>query len=513
MSELLNIEMWPATKLIPYAKNPRKITDQAIAAVAGSLKEFGFRQPIVVDAEGVIIAGHTRLLAAQRLGMEEVPVHVAHDMSPEQAQAYRLVDNRAGEFSEWDSDLLKLELGSLADFDLSFAGFEKLLEDMPTIPAVPVVEEMTGGQRDQVPEVIDGDAKSQRGEVYELGPHRLMCGDSTSEEDVHALIGDEQAPLIHADPPYGMGKESDGVENDNLYREKLDTFQMAWWRAWRRYLLNNGSAYIWGNAEDLWRLWYSGGLAASERITFRNEIVWDKESGMGMNSETHRQYATATERCLFFMLGEQGFGNVNKEDYWEGFEPIRSYLEAQAKENGWGAKEINALCGVQMYGHWFSKSQWVMIPEKHYLTLQKAAHGYFAKPYAELRALYDGGTTTGGHLAAKQEFYGTRAYFDNVHDNMRDVWQFARVTGEDRHGHATPKPVDLTARCIKSSAPKGGIVLEPFGGSGSTLIAAAVSGRVCRTMEITPNYCDVIRRRWTKFAKDNGVAPGSGALE
>lgn len=504
------VKLWPVEKVKPCPRNPRKISAEAIAAVAGSIKAFGFRNPIIVDKRGEIINGHTRLLAAQSLAMKTVPVITADDLTPEQVRAYRLADNRVAEFSEWDRAMLEAELAAPM-VDVSFASFDDLLKELPKDG----VAASGPGERDAVPEVAKGKPISKRGEVYELGEHRLMCGDSTSADDIAALMRDEKnAPLLHADPPYGMGKEADGVENDNLYNSKLDKFQMAWWKAWRPYLRDNASAYVWGTAEDLWRLWYSGGLRDSERLTMRNEIVWDKESGMGQNSEGHRQYATATERALFFMLGEQGFGNVNTEDYWEGFEPIRGYLEAQAKAMGWGAKAINEICGVGMFAHWFSKSQWHMIPERHYATLQKAAEGKaFTMSYADLRALYDGSTATGGHLAAKQAFYGTRAFFDNVHDNMMDVWRFGRVVGEERHGHATPKPVDLTARAIKSSAPKGELVLEPFAGSGTTLIAAAVAGRRCRTMEISEHYCDVIRRRWMAFAIANKLKPGRGALE
>lgn len=121
-------EIWPIEKPIPYARNQRKISDEAVAAVAGSIKEFGFRQPIIVDADGVIIAGHTRLRAAQRLGMTEVPVIVARDLTPAQVQAYRLADNRVAEFSEWDNDMLKVELDELVGkIDLQFAGFDDLL--------------------------------------------------------------------------------------------------------------------------------------------------------------------------------------------------------------------------------------------------------------------------------------------------------------------------------------------------------------------------------------------------
>jgi DNA modification methylase len=489
-----SIETVRVDSLKPWGKNPRK--DHAVEKIARSMEAFGVLAPIIVQkGTSRVLAGHGRLQALKKLKVETVMVVIA-DLSDDQAAAYTVADNKLGELADWDlaglADILKgLEASS---FDLSLTGFDA--GEMKR-----VLSGLARSLGDDLLVVPDkSPAISAPGDVWELGQHRLMCGDSTKPEDVRQLVGDGRAPLVHADPPYGMGKEADGVENDNLYRQKLDAFQMAWWKAWRPFLLDNASAYVWGQAEDLWRLWYSGGLKESERITFRNEIVWDKTAGMGQFSETHRQFATSTERCLFFMLGEQGFGNVNKDDYWEGFEPIRSYLAEELARLEWGAKDVARLTGVGMYGHWFTKSQWVMIPDKHYKTLQEAAQGRaFTRPYPELRVLYDGQMTTGGHLAAKQEFYGTRAYFDNVHDNMRDIWTFPRVTGEERFGHATPKPLDLTARAVVSSAPPGALVLEPFSGSGTTLIACESANRHCRAMELTPGYVDVAVRRWQNF--------------
>ena len=159
----------------------------------------------------------------------------------------------------------------------------------------------------------------------------------------------QYAILCHADPPYGMGKEAEGIANDNLYASKLDAFQMRWWQACRASLADNASVYIWGNAEDLWRLWYQGGLQASERMTFRNELVWDKgDAGAGgishQGAEGFRCYPGATERCLFFMLGEQGF-NTNADNYWEGWEPIRLYLETERKKMGWDVPTMKRLVG------------------------------------------------------------------------------------------------------------------------------------------------------------------------
>jgi DNA modification methylase len=298
-------------------------------------------------------------------------------------------------------------------------------------------------------------------------------------------MGGEKADMVHADPPYGMGKEKDGIANDNLYRDKLDAFQMQWWRAVRPHVEDNGSAYIWGNAEDLWRVWYVGGLRNSERLTMRNEVVWDKGNGEGMLSDAHRMYPTATERCLVFMLGEQGFNN-NADNYWDGWEPIRAYLEAQISAMGWSRKDINAIFntannGGGMASHLISGSQFHFPTEAMYKKLQAAAKGdAFKRDYDDL----------------KREFYATRAYFDNTHDNMTDVWQFKRVQGEDRHGHTTPKPVEMVARAIKSSCPDGGVVYAPFGGTLPEVIAAENLSRQCRAVEIAPAYVAVALQRY-----------------
>jgi DNA modification methylase len=311
-------------------------------------------------------------------------------------------------------------------------------------------------------------------------------------------MGGEKAQLCHADPPYGMGKEGDGIANDNLYAAKLDKFQMAWWTACRLSLADNASAYIWGNAEDLWRLWYVGGLNSSERLMFRNEIIWDQVTGVSWGKDGMaglRQYAPMGERCLFFMLGEQGFNN-NADNYWDGWEGIRSALAADCEKMGWGAKDIERICGVGMFGHWFTKSQWTFIPEEHYKKLQTAAreHDAFKREHDAFKREHD--ELKREHDELKREFYATRAYFDNTHDNMTDVWSFSRVTGEDRHGHATPKPVAMIERCIKSSTPDGVIVAEPFCGSGTTIIAAENLGRKCYAMEISPGYVAVILQRY-----------------
>jgi hypothetical protein len=315
----------------------------------------------------------------------------------------------------------------------------------------------------------------------------------------------KRAALLHADPPYGMGKQADGVANDNLYRERLDDFQMEWWATFRTFLEDNASAYIWGNAPDLWRLWYAGGLAESEQLELRNEIVWDKKSIPGMASPGLTQYPIASERCLFFQIGDQFLGNINAEDFPETWEPLRAYMEGEAVAAAIKPGDIKRVCGCGMYSHWFTRSQFNLIPEKHYATLAAAYPGRFARPWASLKAEWD--KVRGG---PQSEIQGARSYFDNAHDVMRDVWEFPRVSGDDRHGHATPKPVAMMERVMRSSLPSGGLCVEPFGGSGATLMGAESTGRVCYTMELQPKYVDVIVKRWQDFTGKKATLESTG---
>jgi ParB-like chromosome segregation protein Spo0J len=180
----MSVESWPIDKPIPYARNPRKNTG-AIDKVAASLKEFGWKQPIVVDAEGVVVVGHTRLIAAQKLGWAEVPVLVAGDLTPTQIKAYRLADNRTNEEAEWDNELLALELADLniQDFDLALTGFD--LDELTAIDAKANATSEGLTDPDEIPEAPAGPI-SQPGDLWLLGKHRLLCGDSTSVDAVQS---------------------------------------------------------------------------------------------------------------------------------------------------------------------------------------------------------------------------------------------------------------------------------------------------------------------------------------
>ncbi len=498
----MQIEPILIDSLIPYARNSRTHSDAQVAQVAASIREFGFTNPVLIDSDGGIIAGHGRVLAARKLGMETVPAIRLNHLTDSQKRAYIIADNKLALNAGWDDELLALELGELKglDFDLELTGFDD--DEIAKLLAGEAEEGLT--DPDDAPPLPEN-PRTRPGDIWVMGEHRVMCGDSTIISDVEKLMDGKTAQLLHADPPYGMGKEGDGVVNDNLYAANLDNFQMEWWATFRTFIEDNASAYIWGNAPDLWRLWYAGGLGDSERFELRNEIVWDKNNIAGMASPDLTQYPIATERCLFFQLGNQFLGNVNAADFPESWEPVRGYMESQAKAAGVNPAEIKRVCDCGMYSHWFTKSQFTLIPEKHYRNLANEYPGHFAKPWKELKSEWD--RVKGG---PNSEVQGARSYFDNAHEIMRDVWEFSRVTGEERYGHATPKPVAMMERVMKSSLRVGGLVVEPFGGSGATLIGAEKSGRICYTMEMQPRYCDVIVRRWQQFTGKTATLESTG---
>jgi DNA modification methylase len=479
----MKLENLRIADLTPDPQNSRQHDDKNLKAIMGSLKEFGQRKPIVITEAGVIVAGNGTVEAAKRLGWLDIEVvRVPSDWTDAQVKAFAIADNRTAELANWNqevltSQLLELEAEGWELAEFGFEAFELPDEDKPII-------------EDEIPESAPG--RVALGDVWQLGRHRVMCGDSTKPEDVKRLVGKEKAQLLHADPPYGMGKEGDGVANDNLYGNKLDKFQMDWWRTFRPHLENDASAYIWGNAPELWRLWYVGGLNDFEALTFRNEILWEQEGvSWGKDGMSNlRQYANMGERCLFFMLGEQGFNN-NSDNYWQGWEPLRIYLVNEMSTMGWTKKDLDRITKSQMSSHWITTSQWLFPTQANYQLIQTEAKGQaFKKEYEELKKEYE---------ELKKEFYSQRAYFDSSHDQMSDIWRFDRVKGADRHGHATPKPIEMMARVMKSSLPKDGLCLEPFGGSGATLIGAEQTGRRCYTMELQPEYCDIIIERWEKL--------------
>ncbi|OPZ40776.1 MAG: Modification methylase MboII [Bacteroidetes bacterium ADurb.BinA104] len=374
---------------------------------------------------------------------------------------------------------------------------------------------------DEPAEVVEDDyneeppaePKSKLGDIWQLGNHRLICGDSTDPAVIDRLMDGVKADMVFTDPPYGMKKESEGVLNDNLNFDELLDFNRQWIPLTFGALKDNGSWYCWGIDEPLMDI-YSEILRpmkkqkGQDKLTFRNLITWDKGSGQGQLSEDLRMYPIADEKCLFVMMGVQGFSD-NADNYFEAWEPIRIYLKQERDRMGWSNADMKKMCGHSPTSgcHWFDKSQWMMPTEEEYKTWQHHAKGEgfkkeyegFKKEYEEIKKEYE---------EIKKEYYSTRAYFDNTHDNMNNVWHFDRTSQEERKdtgGHATPKPIALCGRAIKSSSREGEIVLDVFGGSGSTLIACEQLNRKCYMCELDPHYVDVIIERWETFTGQKAV--------
>ena len=489
--------------LTPDKKNANRGSQRGRGLLEKSLRQYGAGRSVLSDKHGNLIAGNKTIDVAAEL---DLPVRVVEtdgnelvvvqrtdlDIDSEAGRGLAIADNRTGEASlEWDADVL-LDIADTVDLTEFWKPDEldKLVKGWRDVP-----------EEDYVPSIDKADKLRKKwgvelGQLWQLGEHRIICGDCTDADVVARLMDGEKAVLVHADPPYGMGKENEGIANDNLYRDKLDAFQMEWWRAVRPNITDNASVYIWGNAEDLWRLWYVGGLKNSERMTVRNEIVWDQVTGVTWGKDGMaglRMYAPMGERCLFFMLGEQGFNN-NADNYWEGWETIRKYLYDSRKAMGWDVPTMKRIVGHSDLSrdHWTSTSQWSFPTRDVYEKLQKAAANTkaFQKDYQALQKDYN---------KLKQEFYATYVYFDNTHDNMTDVWHYERVTGEYGHDHATPKPVEMMERVIKSSTPDDGVVIVPFNGTAPELIACERLDRKCRGIDIEPKYVAVTLERWATY--------------
>jgi DNA modification methylase len=292
-----------------------------------------------------------------------------------------------------------------------------------------------------------------------------------------------------------MKKENEGVLNDNLNYSDLLDFNKEWIPLQFMHLKENGSWYCWGIDEPLMDI-YSEILKpyiADQKATFRNLITWDKGNGQGQNSENTRSYAIADEKCLFVMMGVQGFKN-DLSNWFEGFEKFRSYYEIETKKAGLNISKICDLTNSYA-GHYFSRSQYAFPTKEHHEKIQLYCKenqiDAFKKEYETIKKEYE---------EIKKEYYSTRAYFNNIHDNFNNVWKFDRHLRQgDEGGHATPKPIPLCERVIKSSCPINGLVLDFFLGSGSTMVAAHQLNRKCYGMELNPKYCQVVIDRMLKL--------------
>jgi DNA modification methylase len=370
----MKIEIADITSIKPYENNPRKLKDDAIEKVAMSLKEYGFRQPIVVDKDRIIVVGHTRYRASKKLGFKEVPITIADNLTPEQINAYRIADNRTAEESEWDSELLKMEIKDLEakDFKLDLLGFnDEQLNDI-------LFEEKQGlTDEDEVPEAPE-EPISKLGDVWILGNHRVMCGDSTMLNDIDKLTEKQKPDMIFTDPPYnvafnGRSGKFDVIKNDNLEESEFNNFIDTILTNLK--LLNINTYYICCN-------WAFYGIL-QKKLKPKACIVW--------------------------------------------------------------AKNVFGLGRGYRHQHEF--------------------------------ILFDG-------------------FIDVSIKNESDLWKIAKDT---KYKHPTQKPVELPSRALKNSSKQDNIILDLFGGSGSTLIACEKLNRKARIMELDPIYCDVIIKRWENF--------------
>ena len=494
----LKIEYLPIKVLRPYEKNTRKHQKKDVDNIAKSIEKYGMCDAIGIWGEqNIIVEGHGRMLACKQLGMTEVPCVRLDHLTDEQRREYAIAHNATAELSEWDLDILPDEL---AELDLSDFDFDFGIEDE---------EEETEIVEDEAPEV-DEDAEpiAKMGDIWQLGRHRLMCGDSTDKATVEMLMDGKKADMVFTDPPYGMKKEADGVLNDNLNYDDLLEFNKKWIPLTFANTKENGSWYCWGIDEPLMDI-YSHILkpmAKENKITFRNFITWDKGNGQGQMSEKHTSYAVASEKCLFVSCGKTVLHiNSWQKKFDERFRPLLQYLQEQKKLCGWDTAQLKTIAGCKgmVADHWTTTDQWRVPPEDVYLKWAKWAkeNGIkaFLRPHTELVEEQE---------KIKQEYEKERTYFDNCHDNMNDVWHFERTSSVERElcgEHATPKPIALCSRAIKSSSRENESVLDVFGGSGSTLIACEQLDRTCYMMELDPKYCDVIIRRYENLTGEKAV--------
>lgn len=396
--EIIELEL---DKIIPYARNPRN-NNIAVDKVAASIKEYGFRQPIVVDEGNVIIVGHTRFLAARRLGLKKVPVHIATGLNEHQIKAYRIADNKTGEYAEWDDELLGIELKELqeSDFNLDLTGFED--DELSGLLDGIEINDSDFSKEDDVP-AIQEQTITKHGDIWLLGDHKLICGDSTNQADFVSLMGSRKADMIFTDPPYNVnyeGKTKDAmtIKNDNMNSSKFFEF------------LNTAFANI--SAYSKKGAGYYVCHADSEGVNFRNALI--------ENDFLFKQ-------CIIWVKNTQV---ISRQDYHWQHEPI--------------------LYGWKKGG-----------PHKWYADRKQTT-----------------------------------------------IWEYDKPQRSDLH--PTMKPVSLVQNGIKNSSKRGDLILDPFLGAGSTLIAAERMDRICYGIELSEAYCDVIIRRYRDYTQTEPIHEATG---
>jgi len=437
------VEMCAVTAIKPYPYNPRH-NDQAVAAVAASIREFGFRQPLVVDDENVIVVGSTRYKAALKLGLSMVPVHVARGLTPAQLKAYRIADNKTAELADWDCDQLVQELIDLQqmDFDINVVGFSpEELHDL-------FLNEIEPGLTD--PDAVPDPPAAPvtcPGDLWVLGKHHLLCGDAGLPEDVNRLLDGAPIHLVTSDPPYNIGLKP---RSNNAIAAGLSSFEGP---------KNHQSL-------DLPR------FPEKAKPTAKKLRARDRPLANDFVSAEHY------ERLLHAWLS-----NITRV-----LEPGRAFYL-------WGGY---ANCGnyppvLQATGLYFSQA--IIWVKEHPVLTRKDFMGNHEWCFY------------GWKEGAAHQFFGPA--------NAVDVWSVKKVNPQGMV-HLTEKPVELAARAMQYSSRAGEHILDLFGGSGSTLIAAEQTGRRAFVMEIDTLYCDVIIQRWENFtgqkAQRVDAVPGTEKL-
>ena len=399
----MKIRMTPLGELTPYAANARTPTDAQIAQIAASIQEFGFTNPILAGSDGVIIAGHGRLMAAQRLGIDKVPVITLGHLSEAQRRALVIADNKIAENAGWDEELLRAELAALQEmeFDLDLVGFsDEELDDLLGDLEAEALGEVEG--EDEVPETPE-DPVSRPGDLWILGNHRLLCGDSTVATDVDRVLGTVKPLLMVTDPPYGVKydpswRNQAGAAKTRRTGKVLNDDRADWREAWA--LFPGDVAYVWHGA--LHATTVAESLIASGFI-IRSQIIWAKD------------------RLV-----------LSRGDY-----------------------------------HWQHEPCWYAVKK-----------------------------TGKGHWAGDRK--------------QTTLWRIANKDQDAETVHGTQKPVECMRRPILNNSSPGQAVFEPFMGSGTTLIAAETTGRVCLGIELNPAYVDVAVERWQQFTGQQAVLDGDG---
>lgn len=409
--EIMIIENIDIQQIVPYTNNPR-INDASVPKVKLSIQQFGFRVPIIIDANNIIICGHTRYKAALELGINEIPCIRADDLSDEQIKAFRIADNKAGEDSSWDYEKLLSELEGIKELDMSEYGFD--FDDG---------EELHVQEDDFDEEQIPEEPTSKYGQIYELGNHRLMCGDSTKESDVLALMNGNLADLVVTDPPYNVNvSNSKGlkIENDNLEEGKFRDFLEKAFDNMCKNMRKGGCFYVWLASKE----WIAFEEALNKSgLYVRQELIWNKNT---------------------FTLGRQ--------DYQWKHEPCMY---------GWKDGAAHFFIDDRTQASVFEDEQSI-----NFNTMKKH----------ELVELLE-------------KVYSDKISTTIINENKPAINDL----------HPTMKPLKLIERLIKNSSRSGEIVLDLFGGSGSTLMTCEQLNRKCYTVEYDPRYVDAIINRWEQF--------------